>query len=56
MWRQVRSSKTFGFLSGGGTHITGGNLDAVLAGIRAALAAGFERLKLNCVLMRGVNE
>jgi cyclic pyranopterin phosphate synthase len=37
-------------------RITGGNLDAVLAGIRAALAAGFERVKLNCVLMRGVNE
>ena len=28
----------------------------VLAGIRAAVAAGFERVKLNCVLMRGVNE
>jgi len=37
-------------------RITGGNLDAVLAGIRAALAAGFGRVKLNCVLMRGVNE
>jgi len=37
-------------------RITGGNLAAVLAGIRAALAAGFERVKLNCVLMRGVNE
>jgi cyclic pyranopterin phosphate synthase len=37
-------------------RITGGNLTAALAGIRAALAAGFERVKLNCVLMRGVNE
>jgi GTP 3',8-cyclase len=37
-------------------RITGGRLDAVLAGIEAVLAAGFEVLKLNCVLMRGVNE
>jgi cyclic pyranopterin phosphate synthase len=37
-------------------RITGGNLTAALAGVRAALAAGFERVKLNCVLMRGVNE
>lgn len=37
-------------------RITGGDLNAVLAGIRAAVAAGFERVKLNCVLMRGVNE
>ncbi|MCC6820453.1 MAG: GTP 3',8-cyclase MoaA [Verrucomicrobia subdivision 3 bacterium] len=37
-------------------RITGGDLKAVLAGIRAAVAAGFERVKLNCVLMRGVNE
>jgi cyclic pyranopterin phosphate synthase len=37
-------------------RITGGDLNAVLAGIRAAAAAGFERIKLNCVLMRGVNE
>jgi cyclic pyranopterin phosphate synthase len=37
-------------------RITGGDVQAVLAGIRAALAAGFERVKLNCVLMRGVNE
>ncbi len=29
---------------------------AVVAGIRAAVAADFERVKLNCVLMRGVNE
>ncbi len=37
-------------------HITGGDVARVLAGIRAAVAAGFERVKLNCVLMRGVNE
>ena len=37
-------------------HITGGNVADVLAGVRAALAAGFERVKLNCVLMRGKNE
>lgn len=37
-------------------RITGGDVAKVLAGIRAAVAAGFERIKLNCVLMRGVNE
>ncbi len=37
-------------------RITGGNVSSVLAGIAAAGAAGFERVKLNCVLMRGVNE
>jgi len=37
-------------------EITGGNVADVLAGIRAAVAAGFERVKLNCVLMRGKNE
>jgi GTP 3',8-cyclase len=37
-------------------HITGGDVAKVLAGIRAAVTAGFERVKLNCVLMRGVNE
>lgn len=37
-------------------RVTGGDLNAVLAGIRAAVAAGFERVKLNCVLMRGMNE
>jgi cyclic pyranopterin phosphate synthase len=36
--------------------ITGGKLTDVLAGIDAALAAGFKRVKLNCVLMRGRNE
>ncbi|HEU6447785.1 MAG TPA: GTP 3',8-cyclase MoaA [Verrucomicrobiae bacterium] len=37
-------------------RITGGDVNSVIAGIRAAVAAGFERVKLNCVLMRGVNE
>lgn len=37
-------------------HVTGGDVNAVIAGIRAAIEAGFERVKLNCVLMRGVNE
>jgi len=37
-------------------RVTGGDLDSVLAGIRAAVEAGFEYVKLNCVLMRGVNE
>ncbi len=31
-------------------------LDAVLRGLDAALAAGFARVKVNCVTMRGVNE
>lgn len=33
-----------------------GDLSRVLAGIAAARAAGFERLKINAVLMRGVND
>jgi len=37
-------------------RITGGEVGAVLRGIRAAVEAGFERIKLNCVLMRGWNE
>ena len=37
-------------------RITGGEVEPVLAGIRAALDAGFERVKLNCVLIRGMNE
>jgi len=37
-------------------RITGGNLAAVLAGLHAAREAGFARIKLNCVLMRGLNE
>jgi len=37
-------------------RITGGRLDRVLAGIEAARDAAFERVKLNCVLLRGINE
>lgn len=37
-------------------RITGGAVAAVLAGIRAAVDAGFERVKLNTVLLRGMNE
>lgn len=37
-------------------RITGGDLRPVLAGIDAALAQGFEVIKLNCVLLRGINE
>lgn len=37
-------------------RITGGNVTDVLAGIRAAVDAGFERVKLNVVLLRGLNE
>ncbi|MCS7091499.1 MAG: GTP 3',8-cyclase MoaA [Verrucomicrobiota bacterium] len=37
-------------------RITGGPLEPVLAGIQAAIEAGFERVKLNTVLMRHVNE
>src|SRR5690606_33223382 len=39
-------------------HMSGnrGEVDAVLAGIAAAEAAGFTRLKFNCVVQRGVNE
>ncbi len=37
-------------------RITGGRVEAALEGIEAALEAGFEVVKLNCVLMRGVNE
>lgn len=36
--------------------ITGGDVNSVIAGIEAAVAAGLDRVKLNCVLMRGVNE
>jgi cyclic pyranopterin phosphate synthase len=36
--------------------VTGGKVGEVLAGIEAALEAQFEVVKLNCVLMRGVNE
>jgi GTP 3',8-cyclase len=37
-------------------RITGGDLAPVLAGIRTAVAAGFDRVNLNCVLLRGLNE
>ncbi len=37
-------------------QITGGDLTQVLAGIETAQREGFEKIKLNCVLMRGVNE
>jgi cyclic pyranopterin phosphate synthase len=37
-------------------QLTGGSLVAALAGIHAAAAAGFECVKLNCVLLRGINE
>ncbi len=33
-----------------------GNLSTVLAGIEAAQAAGFENIKLNTVIMRGIND
>jgi cyclic pyranopterin phosphate synthase len=36
--------------------ITRGDVAPVLEGIRAAIAAGFEKVKLNAVLIRGVNE
>lgn len=36
--------------------LTGGDLAAALAGLEAALAAGFARVKLNAVLIRGVSE
>jgi cyclic pyranopterin phosphate synthase len=37
-------------------RITGGEVNTVLKGIRTSVEAGFECIKLNCVLMRGVNE
>ena len=37
-------------------QVTGGNIDSVLAGLDAAQAEGFRRIKLNTVLMRGMNE
>jgi len=42
---------TFHKLSGGR-----GQVEEVLAGIAAAEAAGFTQIKLNCVVMRGVND
>jgi cyclic pyranopterin phosphate synthase len=37
-------------------RITGGEVATVLAGIRAAVGAGFERVKVNAVLLRCMNE
>ncbi len=37
-------------------RISGGRIDPVLEGIEAALSENFEVIKLNCVLMRGINE
>lgn len=37
-------------------RISGGRIAPVLEGIDAALAENFEVIKLNCVLMRGINE
>jgi len=37
-------------------RVTGGDVASVLAGIRAAVDAGFERVKLNTVLLRGLND
>lgn len=34
----------------------GANIEAVWRGIRAAEAAGFSNLKINCVAMRGIND
>lgn len=36
--------------------LTGGRLEDALDGIGAAAAAGFEVVKLNCVLLRGIND
>jgi GTP 3',8-cyclase len=36
--------------------LTGGRLESALEGIGAAVAAGFEMVKLNCVLLRGIND
>jgi len=44
-------AKTFGVMSGGR-----GNVDDVLAAIAAAERAGFSPLKINAVVMRGVND
>ena len=37
-------------------QITGGALNDFLEGFRSALSAGFQQIKLNCVLLRGGNE
>jgi len=36
--------------------ITGGSFKEFLSGFRASLDAGFEQIKLNCVLLRGLNQ
>ncbi len=36
--------------------ITGGSFDDFFAGFRAALDAGFTQIKINCVLLRGLNQ
>lgn len=43
--------RTFARLTGGR-----GKLDRVLAGLAAAEAAGFAPIKINCVVMRGIND
>ncbi|MCV6639061.1 GTP 3',8-cyclase MoaA [Candidatus Albibeggiatoa sp. nov. NOAA] len=37
-------------------HITGGNLSQVLQGLQAAKQAGFHPIKINMVIMKGVND
>lgn len=37
-------------------RITGGRVESAIAGIRTAVAVGYERMKLNAVLLRGHNE
>lgn len=37
-------------------RVTGQGVEQALAGVSAAVDAGFERVKLNCVLMRGIND
>jgi len=34
----------------------GGDLHSVLAGLDAAKSAGFDLIKINCVVMRGIND
>ncbi len=47
----ARDRALFAALSGGR-----GDVDAVLRGLDVAAAAGFERIKLNCVVQRGIND
>jgi len=37
-------------------QVTGGNIKPTLKGIDSAIAAGFDKLKLNAVLLKGINE